>query len=96
MKKTHRLKYLKQALLDMQEIIEYIVTKFSAPQSAVNLLEKLENKIANLQCFPLAGKEFIASNVLQDEYRVLIVENYLVFYVVIIFFKCETVKYSVA
>ncbi len=71
MKKTHRLRYLKQALLDMQEIIDYIVNELSAPQSAANLLEKLENKIANLQYFPLAGKEFVTTNVLQDEYRML-------------------------
>jgi len=82
MKKTHSLRYLKRALLDMQEIINYIINEFSAPQSAANLLEKLENKIANLQYFPLAGKEFVTTDVFQDEYRVLIVENYLVFYVV--------------
>ena len=82
MKKTHKLRYLKRALLDLQEIIDYIVSQFSAPLSAVNLLEKLENKIANLQYFPLVGKEYAASKGLEDKYRVLIVENYLVFYVV--------------
>jgi len=82
MKKTHKLRYLKQALLDLQETIDYIITQFSAPQSAADLLEKLENKIANLQYFPLAGKEFNVGRGLEDKYRVLIVENYLVFYVV--------------
>ena len=82
MKKTHKLRYLKQALLDLQEIIDYIVSQFSAPLTAANLLEKLENKIANLQYFPLAGKEYVAGKGLEDKYRALMVENYLVFYVV--------------
>lgn len=64
-----------------------VVEEFSSPQGAAKFLEKIEDQISNLQYFPLAGKEFIATSVLQDEYKVLIVEQYLVFYAVYVVYE---------
>ncbi len=78
----YKLRYPELAQSDLVDIISYISNQLSAPQAAANLVDKLDRAISRLEQFPFSGHPYIKNQKLQDEYRMLIVENYLVFYVV--------------
>lgn len=79
---TYKLVYLPIAKKDIEDILSYITEKLYSPQAALNLLESLENAILRLKDFPFSYKKFESHYNLSFEYRVLIVKNYSVFYVV--------------
>ncbi|MCL1949786.1 MAG: type II toxin-antitoxin system RelE/ParE family toxin [Turicibacter sp.] len=68
------------AEIDLREIIQYISNQFSAPTTAMEMLNAMENAIFSLsefpQRFPLVGDE----RLFQLGIRKLTVKNYLVFY----------------
>lgn len=78
----HRLKYLPLAKRDLENIISYIVDTLKAPKAAMDLVDALDNSIFRLQQFPYACMVYQPIEPLEAEYRVLPIENYLVFYVV--------------
>lgn len=80
--KKYKLRYLELAQSDLLDIISYISNQLSAPQAATNLLNKLDKEISRLERFPLSGHPYTNKQKLNEEYRMLVVENYLVFYVV--------------
>jgi toxin ParE1/3/4 len=80
--KKCKLCYLELAQSDMLDIVSYISNHLSAPQAATNLVDKLDRAISLLERYPFSGHPYIKKQKLEDEYRFLIVENYLVFYVV--------------
>ncbi len=82
MEKKYKLRYLELAQSDLLDIISYISNQLSAPQAATNLLNKLDKEISRLERFPLSGHPYTNKQKLNEEYRMLVVENYLVFYVV--------------
>ena len=76
----YTLKYLPSAQEDLLSILEFIAR--DNPDRAVLFIYKLDNRISQLEKQPLLGR--IPRNVKLREYgyRVLIIESYLVFYVI--------------
>ena len=82
MPKNHRIRYLQSALSDLEDIVSYIREQLDAPQVALNLVDRLDKAISRLECFPFSGHPYSLNRRLADEHRILVVDNYLVFYVV--------------
>jgi len=79
MGKKYKLRYLKIALTDLLNIISHISDKLCAPQAATELVDKLDKTISRLEQFPFSGHPYANKHKLEDEYRMLVVNNYLVF-----------------
>jgi plasmid stabilization system protein ParE len=80
--KKFKLRCLELAQSDLLDIISYVSSQLSAPQAAANLVDKLDRAISRLEQYPFSGHPYIKKQKLEDEYRFLIVDHYLVFYVV--------------
>ncbi len=81
MGKKYKFEYLPIATKDLTEILEYI--ELDNPQAALRLLNELDSTISNLEIFPYMGivpKDFRLERL---GYRMLIVNSYLVFYIVL-------------
>ncbi|MBI2265021.1 MAG: type II toxin-antitoxin system RelE/ParE family toxin [Armatimonadetes bacterium] len=76
----YRVVYLPIAEKDLMEIIEYV--RMDKPGAALDLLEHIDKAISRLEDFPESGKTPRDIRLQRLNYRLLIVENYLVFYVV--------------
>ena len=66
---------------DLIEIIEYIVN--DNPTAAINLADEIENNILGLGDFPDMGAIPKKRQLAMKGYRILVVNNFLVFYVVV-------------
>ncbi|MBY9082216.1 type II toxin-antitoxin system RelE/ParE family toxin [Paenibacillus sp. HN-1] len=82
MEKNYDLRYLAVARLDLVDIVQYISEQLHAPEAAIHLVDKFDKAIFKLKQFPFSGHRYKSMGGLKDEYRMLVVENYLVFYVV--------------
>ncbi|ACL70124.1 type II toxin-antitoxin system mRNA interferase toxin, RelE/StbE family [Halothermothrix orenii] len=80
MSKKYKILYLPIARKDLIEIIEYI--QQDNPSAALELLNKIEETISKLENFPYMGTQPKDSLLQYKGYRVLIIESFLVFYVV--------------
>ncbi|PAV27808.1 plasmid stabilization protein [Virgibacillus profundi] len=78
----YRLKYLPLALDDLRDITNYITETLKAPKAAMDLLDTLDESISRLEQFPYSCKVFHPIKSTDNEYRLLPVKNYAVFYVV--------------
>ena len=78
----YKLKYLPLARKDLRDIVNYIADNLKAPEAAMDLVDAVESSIQRLQQFSYSCKVYLPVEPLDDEYRVLTVKNYLVFYVV--------------
>ena len=72
--------YLPAAKKDLNEIISYI--QIEAPEAALNFLEKIDENIVQLKDFPYKGKKPDDDSLNSKEYQLLVIESYLVLYVV--------------
>lgn len=86
MKNPYTIRYLKTAEKDLIDIFNYI--KQDKPSVAVTYLERLDDLISQLASNPLIGTIPKDSRLKKMGYRILIVDKYLVFYVV----KSKTVQ----
>lgn len=64
----------------LRDIIFYIADDSGSVDIALNYLEKIENSINNLSAFPYSGSIPRCATLKRQGYRVLIVEQHLVFY----------------
>lgn len=78
----YEIKYLPLAYKDLSNIVFYIIDELKAPEAARNLIEELDISISRLTQFPYSCKVYMYDKLLDNEFRVLPVRNYLVFYVV--------------
>ncbi|WP_374016044.1 type II toxin-antitoxin system RelE/ParE family toxin [Paenibacillus thiaminolyticus] len=81
--RIYKIRYLEQAQADLLEIVQYISEELSAPEVASNLVDKLDKAILTLEQFPFAGHVYYSNQILNDEYRMLVVNQYLIFYVIL-------------
>jgi toxin ParE1/3/4 len=81
MEKKFKINYLPIAEQDLTDIIEYIMN--DDPPSAIAMLNRFDEAISVLELFPYSGTVPNDIRLQSLNYRLLIVENYLVFYVVI-------------
>ncbi|GGP11935.1 MULTISPECIES: type II toxin-antitoxin system RelE/ParE family toxin [Oceanobacillus] len=71
-----------KAVKDLDEIYKYISGNLYNQDAADKLINKIELKIKRLGIFPFSC-ELVADDILKDKgYRKLIVENYIVFYLI--------------
>lgn len=80
MVKKYKIEYLPSSAKDLTEIVDYI--KIDSPQSALNFLDKIDESISRLEQFPFIGVIPKDIRLQSLGYRMLIIDNYLVFYVV--------------
>jgi len=66
---------------DLADIVDYIAN--DNPTAALELAEKIEQSILQLEEFPLIGAIPKNRRLTRKGYRILIVDNYLVFYVLL-------------
>lgn len=74
--------YLPIARQDITDMILYISVQLNAPKAAMDLLDALEHSISLLGEFPYAHRIYRPIKPLEEDYRMLPVKNYAVFYVV--------------
>lgn len=79
----YEIKYLPLAKKDLSDIVLYIADHLKAPQAAIDLVDALESSISRLTQYPYSCMVYQPIKTLEDEYRLLPVNNYLVLYVVI-------------
>lgn len=80
MRKTYSIRYLSTAEKDLDETFDYIFK--DNPAAAHLLLDKFDKSISNLMSNPLLGVIPNDPRLGRLGYRMLIVDNYLVFYVI--------------
>lgn len=74
------LRYLPAAQDDLLSILEYIAG--NSPSRAVSFVDKLDERVARLQSYPLLGRVPRHPRLREYGYRVLAIEAYLVFYAI--------------
>lgn len=80
--RNYLLKFTPAAERDLDEIYNYISTKLFAGIIAVKLMDKIENAIKRLKKFPFSCSMVSDKPLEIRGYRKLIVDNYIVFYLV--------------
>lgn len=81
MDKTYKIEYLPIAEEDLSSIIHYIM--LDNPDAALAMADKLDQSISVLELFPNSGKIPDDIRLQALNYRMLVVDPYLVFYVVL-------------
>lgn len=81
MNNKFRIEYLPIAEKDLTDILEYILIDNST--AALNLLDEIDKAISKLAYFPYMGNVPKDQRLILFRYRMLVVDNYLVFYVVL-------------
>jgi len=77
----HQISITEAAEKDLVEIVDYIAE--DNPSAALKLVEEIEQNISRLEDFPLMGVVPKNRRLTRQGYRILIVDNYLVFYVLL-------------
>src|SRR5665648_1293797 len=81
MKNKYPIEYLPIAEKDLIEILEYV--QIDNHTAALQLLDEIDKAISDLAYLPYMGYIPKDQRLIQLSYRNLVVENYLVFYVVL-------------
>lgn len=74
--------FLPLARKDLTDIANYISDHLKVPKAAMDLLNALDVSISRLEQFPYSCKVYQPIEKQKNEYRLLLVKNYAVFYVV--------------
>ncbi len=80
MNSKYKIKYLPSSVQDLETILDYISN--DNPSAAVNLVDKIDKAVGTLSIFPLKGCIPKDERLEKLGYRILVIKNYLVFYVV--------------
>ena len=78
----YKLSYLTVANRDIANTVHYIAETLFSPKAALDLLDALDKSISRLKQFPYSCRVYQPVKPLENEYRILIVKNYAVFYTV--------------
>ena len=81
MKKKHKIRYLQIAQQDLIDIFDYI--REDNPTAAANFIDKIDKSISKLELFPKLGVIPKDDHLEFFGYRMLVIDSYLVFYVII-------------
>ena len=82
MSNKYTLKFTVEAGKDLDEIFSYITGNLSSPVAAVDLIDKIENESKRLISFPLSGAVPRDDTLVKKGYRMLIIDNFIAFYIV--------------
>ncbi len=75
-----KLHYSREALHDLDEIWDYILTELSNPSAAAKVVHQIIDKTEQLVDFPRKGALLSTVAGMINEYRYLISGSYLIFY----------------
>lgn len=81
-KSNFDLKITPAANNDLEEIYRYISVELFAEDAVVSLLNRIEQNIMRLKHFPYSGSYLLDEFLRNKGYRRLIIDNYVVFYIV--------------
>jgi toxin ParE1/3/4 len=76
----YTLRYLPVAVDDLISIFDWIAS--DSPADAAAFIEKIDQRIGNLQKHPFLGRIPRDDKLKNSGYRVLVIEAYLVFYII--------------
>ena len=80
--KRYSLKFNQKAYEDIDQIFSYITEILYNEVAAENLIDKIEQSVRRLQEFPYSCS-YVSDDLLKEKgYRKLVVDNYIVFYLV--------------
>lgn len=79
----YSLRYIPRYEEDLNEIVDYIVFKLHNPDSAMNLIDKIENAILERLNYPLSFEPFQSNRKRKNPYYRIYIDNFTVYYVVI-------------
>lgn len=79
----YSLRYLPKSEEDLNEIVEYVIYKLNSPDSAMKLIDKIENAILERLNYPLSFQPFESTRNRKYPYYRIHVNNFVVYYVVI-------------
>lgn len=77
------LRYIPKFVEDLNEIVDYIIFKLHNPDSAMNLVKKIEEAIEERLNCPLAFEPFLSNRKRRCPYYRIYIDNFTVYYVVI-------------
>ena len=80
--KIYKLEYLPVVLKDMLDIVKYIGNELKNPAAAENLANEFIESAESLTEFPYSNPVYYPIRPLKNEYRKLIVKNFIMFYYV--------------
>ena len=80
MKKKYEIQYLEIAKNDLDQIFEYILK--DNPSSAIEILNEIDDAVSKLTVFPELGTQPKDDKLKAFGYRILVINNYLVFYII--------------
>ena len=78
----YKLEYLPVARQDMIDIVRYISRELSNPEAAERLAGEMIEAADRLMDFPYTNRVYHPIRPLKQEYRRLLVQNYIIFYYV--------------
>ena len=78
----YKLEYLPLAQNDMVGISKYISHELKNPTAAISLAEKMVTAADQLTSFPYINQVYLPIRPLKNEYRKLLVDNFIMFYYV--------------
>ncbi|BAQ10174.1 plasmid stabilization system [Bacillus sp. OxB-1] len=78
----YEIKYLPIAVDDLRAIADYITDTLKAPEAAMDLMDAIHKAVISIQQFPYSRRVYSPIQSLENEYRLLPVKNYAVFYTV--------------
>jgi len=80
MTNKYTLRYLPAAFDDLISIFDWIAT--DSPANAAAFIEKIDQRIGSLKTHPFLGRIPRDDKLGSSGYRVLVIESYLVFYII--------------
>ena len=76
--KKYPVVYLPSAEKDIMALFDYI--QRDSPARAAKFVQKIDRKISRLETFPLSGSLLKDATIRSKDFRVVVVDDYLVFY----------------
>jgi len=80
MKNRFKIHYLEISKNDLDQIFDYILK--DSPANALKILDEIDEGISKLSQFPELGRQPKDDKLKAFGYRILILSNYLIFYIV--------------
>lgn len=80
---AYKIKYLPIAVKDLNDITDYLARVLCNKKAALDFIDELDRSLSRIKSFPYSCKIYQTQGLAISEFRVLLVNNYLVFYVVL-------------
>ena len=79
---SYKIFFTDNAILDMNNIFEYISKKLYLPNSARRLMKEINDRIENLKYMPKIYNVIKKNDLLENEYRKIVIKNYVIIYTI--------------